>query len=98
MSEGKKRGFGAMPPEKRREAGRKGGLNGHPEGRAFAKDKDLAREAGRKGGARRNFILETDIPILQEATQGLIEIQHTDKDAPRWSQLAEAGFLTLIES
>lgn len=48
--EARKRGFGAMSPERRREIASRGGaaVPGHK--RSFAKDRAQAAEAGRKGG------------------------------------------------
>jgi general stress protein YciG len=46
----KRRGFGAMSPEKQREIARKGGQAAHAKGRAHQFAKEEAREAGRKGG------------------------------------------------
>lgn len=45
-----KRGFGAMSPEKRREAARKGGQSVPAEKRKFSQDSELARKAGSLGG------------------------------------------------
>jgi len=46
-----KRGFAAMPLEKRREIARKGGAAVPRHKRSFAKSPELAAAAGRKGGA-----------------------------------------------
>jgi len=45
-----KHGFGAMDPDRRREAASKGGRNAHANGRAYEFDSDAGREAGRRGG------------------------------------------------
>jgi uncharacterized protein len=45
-----RRGFAAMPEERRREIARKGGAAVPNEKRSFAKDRELAAAAGRKGG------------------------------------------------
>jgi uncharacterized protein len=46
----RKRGFGAMDPEKQRAIARKGGKSAHAQGRAHQFGKDEARAAGQKGG------------------------------------------------
>ncbi|MBI2056533.1 MAG: stress-induced protein [Candidatus Sungbacteria bacterium] len=50
MSEIKKRGFGSMTPEKRREIARKGGQTAHLKGTAHRYNREEARDAGRRGG------------------------------------------------
>ena len=48
----KRRGFGSMSPERRKELATKGGKAIKPENRAFSRDRELAAKAGRKGGLR----------------------------------------------
>lgn len=50
MNTGKPRGFAALPPERRREIARQGGLAAHEAGTAHQFTPEEAREAGRKGG------------------------------------------------
>ena len=45
-----RRGFAAMPPEKRRAIASKGGRTAHEIGMAHRWDSDEARAAGKKGG------------------------------------------------
>ena len=45
-----RRGFAAMPPEKRRQIASKGGRTAHEVGMAHRWDSDEARAAGKKGG------------------------------------------------
>jgi hypothetical protein len=45
-----RRGFAAMPPEKRRQIASKGGRTAHEIGMAHQWDSDEARAAGKKGG------------------------------------------------
>lgn len=45
-----RRGFAAMPIERRREFARMGGSAVNPANRSFSKDRALAAEAGRMGG------------------------------------------------
>ena len=46
----RRRGFAAMPVERRREIARKGGASVPSEKRSFSLNRGLATEAGRKGG------------------------------------------------
>lgn len=46
QTEPKKRGFAAMPPEKRQEIARRGGIKAHELGHAHKFTKEEARKAG----------------------------------------------------
>jgi general stress protein YciG len=48
----KRRGFGSLSPERRKEIAALGGRSVPEEKRSFAQNRDLAREAGRKGGTQ----------------------------------------------
>jgi general stress protein YciG len=94
-----RRGFASLTPEQRKAVSRKGGLAVDPTRRAFARNRSLASKAGRKGGKRRNFLSEDDLGILWFVDMGTTaEVEHRSPDARRYSELAAAGYLTLIPS
>ncbi len=51
MASGRRRGFGAMDPEKQREVASKGGRVAHERGLAYEFTSEAGRAAGQKGGA-----------------------------------------------
>jgi general stress protein YciG len=94
-----RRGFASLTPEQRRAISSKGGLAVDPTKRAFKRNRSLASKAGRKGGMRRNFLSEDDIEILWfVADRDRVDVEHLSDAARRFSELAEAGYLTLIPS
>jgi len=50
MTEKKKQGFAALPPERVKEISSKGGKSVPPEKRIFSVNRVLASQSGRKGG------------------------------------------------
>lgn len=100
MSTKQKRGFAAIPLDRRKEISRIGGQSVARENRVFARNPEMAREAGRKGGHRRREANSQEVKLLRESLNGRVHVPvgASGRMQTKVSRLMRLGYWYVVDT